>query len=516
MLESIDILKGVLGFEESLSSIQQDALSSSTTTAIDPPPLYPPQESPISSPRKAVPPPLPPRSAPPQLNENRKSRPPLPTIASASVLDQQRESASRTATGDGRRIRPFSTTYEDDAPIEQAVDFGDESDTFADPVSPRSQSRRPSSPSARPAVPPRKRRLGSHSNGGGEEIMNRNRSHSDPFDDTHGHLTYGHGRTRTQGSIGTLSGLNPGPSPLLAPLLASGGAVGGGSSVGTTTTDSSLSKVDGKIVDGIGGGSNPKQSVPLPLEDSELDVARPMALNPPTPGEPGDSDDEYADNYMDQEVDSKRGGAFGLSFVGKGRRSSETTSLGLLGSTNGTTQKALTFDKQKPKPPPVPTHRVMRTGSEGGANRATGPKSPQLPPRSSISRPGTPDAGLALTSSNFVNTAGIIGAEQHMRTWVVPPYLTNPEIMKLLDLFPTTISRGSVPRFKSAAAMGKKERRAADPDLEAGENEPGMADQKEYVRHGTGRMWIGDKERNEGWKGGLWDRFIGWWRRVFC
>jgi hypothetical protein len=126
-----------------------------------------------------------------------------------------------------------------------------------------------------------------------------------------------------------------------------------------------------------------------------------------------------------------------------------------------------------------------------------------------------------LTSSAFAGS-GTIGAEHHIRTWVIPSYLSNPEIAKLVTVFPSSVERASVPRFKSAIKQKSKKKRKgqhpnAEVDLEAQDaDESGAPDEREYVRHGTGRMWIGDSERDEGWRGTMWDRFIGWWRKVFC
>lgn len=106
-------------------------------------------------------------------------------------------------------------------------------------------------------------------------------------------------------------------------------------------------------------------------------------------------------------------------------------------------------------------------------------------------------------------TTRMDGTEPEPRTWVAPD-LSNPEIMALLRLFPPNITRGAVPRF-----MRKKiEPPDGEADLEASIGVEG--DEREYVRFGTGRMCVSGMERVDGWRGSAWDRFVDWWRRVFC
>jgi hypothetical protein len=524
MLEAIDVLKGVLGFDESLSSQSKGGISPSSTTAIEP--LQPPppiQDLTPVSPRKKQPPPLPSRS---HLQENSKSRPSLPTIVSASIIDRQRGSGGRTATGNDGSIGPLSPpTSHDELQIVLDDDIDEEGDTFADPTPTRATkySKRTSSPSSRPAVPPRKRKLGSQSSGG-EDVVNRTRSQSDPFADTHGHLSYGHGRKGTQGSLG---GGAPGTSsPSSRPLLAPSNTADGGSSVSTGTTGESVLYAAGDKGGTTGSGSGLKRPVPLPPEDFELDETRHVqaGTDPPTLGEQPDTDEEDT-GYGEQDFDGRKvkPGAFGLTLVGA-RRGSETTGLGLLGAgSNINTVKGYSVDSMPRSY--IPTSRSRSEGETGRSSKPTHLSSLSNPTSLSnlttLSRPTTPDVTLMLTSSTFTG-GGIIGAEQHTRTWVVPSYLGNPEIAKLLTVFPISVTRGSVPRFKSAIKhkskkKGKGKHPDAEVDLEAqGADESGVPDELEYVRHGTGRMWIGDSERSEDWRGTIWDRFIGWWRKVFC
>ena len=97
--------------------------------------------------------------------------------------------------------------------------------------------------------------------------------------------------------------------------------------------------------------------------------------------------------------------------------------------------------------------------------------------------------------------------EQHLRVWVAPD-LSNPEFQSLLSLFPASISRREVPLFKSASRS-----KPGIEDLESGI----VVLEKDEIKCGTGRMWIGESERSiSTMKGGLWDWFVSWWRSIFC
>ncbi|EPQ57308.1 hypothetical protein GLOTRDRAFT_58576 [Gloeophyllum trabeum ATCC 11539] len=94
--------------------------------------------------------------------------------------------------------------------------------------------------------------------------------------------------------------------------------------------------------------------------------------------------------------------------------------------------------------------------------------------------------------------------EEYLRTWTSPD-LPNPEYLSLLKVFPSFITRRTLPRFPVTTGKGRPL------DLEEGEDEP-----RREVRCGTGIMWVSSKERCDGWKGSWWDRFVLWWRKIFC
>ncbi|KAG8892571.1 hypothetical protein FRB99_002626 [Tulasnella sp. 403] len=120
-----------------------------------------------------------------------------------------------------------------------------------------------------------------------------------------------------------------------------------------------------------------------------------------------------------------------------------------------------------------------------------------------------------------------------LRIWTAPSYLTNPEIRTLLTAFPPFITKTPVPRFTSlrptpASASGRAslsvKRRLGDLEegLAVGETVQEVTGMDTIVpklgpevRAGTGRIWAGEEVRDEGWRGGLWARFLLWLRGMF-
>lgn len=92
--------------------------------------------------------------------------------------------------------------------------------------------------------------------------------------------------------------------------------------------------------------------------------------------------------------------------------------------------------------------------------------------------------------------------DECMRIWTSPD-LPNPELLELLKLFPSFVSRRPLPRFPQPNP----------PDIEEGEEEGGEG---KRIHFGTGSMWVSSKPRSDGWNGGWWTRFVMWWRRTFC
>ncbi|SJK97518.1 uncharacterized protein ARMOST_00770 [Armillaria ostoyae] len=96
-------------------------------------------------------------------------------------------------------------------------------------------------------------------------------------------------------------------------------------------------------------------------------------------------------------------------------------------------------------------------------------------------------------------------SEEFLRVWTSPD-LPNSEYRDLLKLFPSFLTRRPLPRFPTPSKL-----RATD--LEEGFVDTLDAKQ---IRFGTGCMWIGPRQRSDGWRGSWWSRFISWWKEAFC
>jgi len=146
-------------------------------------------------------------------------------------------------------------------------------------------------------------------------------------------------------------------------------------------------------------------------------------------------------------------------------------------------------------------------------NRARAPSDPFL---------DTPTLSRSVaTSSSNSNTSALLAAEgdelpfiddqqsdmlledpdeEYLRIWTAPD-LTDPEYLDLLKVYPSFITRQTLPRFPTDTK---------NVDLEAG------FDASIQIRFGTGIMWVSSKPRRPGWQGSWWTRFVLWLRRTFC
>ena len=117
------------------------------------------------------------------------------------------------------------------------------------------------------------------------------------------------------------------------------------------------------------------------------------------------------------------------------------------------------------------------------------------------------------------------------RTWVAPAHLTDPDLRRLAKLFPSHVSKvapakstrlpytGPAGGVKTKSGVTPKEMEeglgggagAMGRDRETSRGEGGKRIGKGVLEGaGTGRMWKGEREREQGWKGGWWQRFVGW------
>jgi len=153
---------------------------------------------------------------------------------------------------------------------------------------------------------------------------------------------------------------------------------------------------------------------------------------------------------------------------------------------------------------------ILRSNSS--SKRARAPSDPflDLPSRPKAATslntmdkpPIGPDNVIALLQ--LENAQEDVEEEEYMRVWTSPDII-NPEIPRLLKLFPSFVSRRTLPRFPVPTTTRPT-------DIEEGEY--AYADQR--VQFGTGSMWVSSRHRSDGWEGSWWARFVLRWRRIFC
>jgi hypothetical protein len=133
------------------------------------------------------------------------------------------------------------------------------------------------------------------------------------------------------------------------------------------------------------------------------------------------------------------------------------------------------------------------------------------------------DSDGALTDSSdddggFDSLGGSLSSPR-WRTWLGPAHLTNPELADLLRLFPKHIQRPSkAARFPYLGPGQAGLEEGTGPMRTAGGMD-GRSQGKGVVEcaawAGTGRVWLGGREREPGWAGTGWERFVGWWKALF-
>ncbi|KAJ6594106.1 hypothetical protein B0H19DRAFT_1093823 [Mycena capillaripes] len=139
---------------------------------------------------------------------------------------------------------------------------------------------------------------------------------------------------------------------------------------------------------------------------------------------------------------------------------------------------------------PAPSSSLSSSPSSGSALLAT-PTTEEAPPPSNA-------AFYADNPQTFDDSD-----EEFLRIWTSPD-LPNPEYIDLLKVFPTFITRRTLPRFPVVSAPK---------DIEEGFDVGGEG---KVLRFGTGSMWVSSIPRADGWEGGWWTRFCLWWKQVFC
>lgn len=115
------------------------------------------------------------------------------------------------------------------------------------------------------------------------------------------------------------------------------------------------------------------------------------------------------------------------------------------------------------------------------------------------------------------------------RLWMFPAHISDEEAEDLLALFPVFRTRGK----KADARLPPPPKSKGEKDAELG-RDPDAAwlttevegirvltpkveceETLRVLRSGTGRIWVGDLERDPGWIGSTWFRFKRWWKTLF-
>lgn len=126
-----------------------------------------------------------------------------------------------------------------------------------------------------------------------------------------------------------------------------------------------------------------------------------------------------------------------------------------------------------------------------------------------------------------------------LRLWTFPAHITDIEVQDLLAVLPRFLGsapgfnniRIPLPRPSHAAGSGMDDLEAQhghgkEPNYAAAAEEYGSwpiikgirvppESSDRYVRPGTGRLWVGETLRLQGWRGSLWERIKLWCRRLF-
>ncbi|KAI3618740.1 hypothetical protein WG66_016530 [Moniliophthora roreri] len=141
-------------------------------------------------------------------------------------------------------------------------------------------------------------------------------------------------------------------------------------------------------------------------------------------------------------------------------------------------------------------------------SRSVGTSSSHSSANTSVLQQTTSDPSDEATTPLFeepVNPSFDDEDEEYMRIWTSPD-LANPEYLSLTKLFPSHITRRTLPYFPTNPLSRPL-------DIEEGFDESGNDKQ---IRVGTGTIRVSSRQRSDGWAGGWWIRFVMWWRKTFC
>ncbi|KAK4054256.1 hypothetical protein OIV83_001282 [Microbotryomycetes sp. JL201] len=157
-----------------------------------------------------------------------------------------------------------------------------------------------------------------------------------------------------------------------------------------------------------------------------------------------------------------------------------------------------------------PNDRVTGTEHSQDPLTPTSPVSPSLTTESPLLPLKTEAAASRQTSTR-----------DDIRIFVLPPYITNPELIALCRLFPEFItSRTRLAKFVDVVEDGSMlEGSTMKPSrgtvVSAQARLPATMKQKVGPAPGHGEVRVSDSERDPGWRGTLLERFILWLKKLF-
>ncbi|TFY82297.1 hypothetical protein EWM64_g1711 [Hericium alpestre] len=129
---------------------------------------------------------------------------------------------------------------------------------------------------------------------------------------------------------------------------------------------------------------------------------------------------------------------------------------------------------------PAPSRSYASSSTQSTRPSSASPSDTPEEPPSPITPPADVDSGFMSAKTPTIDLGYQPEAEEaHFRTWTSPD-LTNPEYLELLKIFPTFISRRTLPRFPDSTASRRPY------DIEEGQEASAMRDE---IRIGTGKMW---------------------------
>lgn len=155
------------------------------------------------------------------------------------------------------------------------------------------------------------------------------------------------------------------------------------------------------------------------------------------------------------------------------------------------------------QPPTSPTSTPLLTATSSQSN--LNPVSTRPLPSSTPARTRRPSAGPASADP-----------PPQFRVFTAPAWLTDPELRALAALFPEWGRMPKAGLIKLAAnASGSK----ADEESVVGGSgglSRSTSSGSSGVGRGHGEVRVGEGGlRDEGWRGTRWERFVGWWKRLF-